>query len=239
MTHIKQMPRLFFDIETVAMKQVEDFLPEPKVDKRLKDQETARADKIADMVERAPLDADLATVKLISMQIGTHGEPTIILVPSKKITKNTVAMLSTLATPGRLIVTTEVDAITKFWDNLNMCNGLSVGYNIMGFDFPFLQRRSMELGIKPAITPNLAKYRTEPTTDLMGTLFGWSWSENIKKLKWIAKRYSLEVLAPEQDGAMVADMTNEELITYGMSDLWVTVQLYNKMNGVYFQHLGE
>jgi hypothetical protein len=219
------------------MKSVEDFLPEPKVDKRLKDQEQARTDKIAEMIDRAPLDPDLATVKLISMQTGTHGEPTIILVPSKKVSKAKVLELSKLA--PKLFVEDEPTAIGHFWDKLNMCNGLAVGYNISGFDFPFLLRRSMDLEVRPGITPNLAKYRTEPVTDLMGILFGWSWGENIKKLKWVAKRYGLQVLAPEVDGAMVADLTDAELIEYGLSDLWVTVQLYQRMNGIYFQHLGE
>jgi DNA polymerase elongation subunit (family B) len=238
-TKLKQLPRLFFDIETVAMKNVEKFLPEPKVDKRLKDQEQARADKIAEMVERAPLDADLATVKLISMQIGTAGLPIIALCTSKKYTKAQKEKLSALVPDNRLMIGSEKEIITRFWEGLNMTNGCSVGYNTMGFDFPFIMRRSMDLGIRPGITPNLAKYRTEPTTDLMGILFNWSWGENIKKLKWIASRYNLEVLAPEVDGAMVADMTDEELITYGLSDLHITVQLYERMNGIYFNHLGE
>ena len=240
-THSRDIPRLFFDIETTAMKGVEDWIPEPKVDKRLKDQETAKADKIAEMIEKAPLDPDLATVRLISMQIGTGGVPTIILVPSKKMSKartqELAGKLYPYPTTPAIKVLSETNAITAFWGALAMCNGCSVGYNTLAFDLPFLMRRSMDLRIQPGITPSMAKYRTEPTTDLYGALFNWSW-EGGKKFKWVMDRYGIEVLAPEQDGSMVADMTDEELITYGLSDLHGTVELYQRMNGIYFNHLG-
>lgn len=239
MAHTKALPILFFDLETVAMKQVEDFLPEPKIDKRLKDQEQARIDKVAEMVERAPLDSDLATIKLISMQVGTEGVPMICLVPAKKLSKQKCRDLALLVPEERLMVGDETAVITRFWEGLSLCNGKCCGYNIMGFDLPFLMKRSMDLGIRPGIMPSLAKYRTAPTTDLMGILSNWSWGDNVKKLKWLAKRYELEVLAPEVDGAMVADMTDAELIEYGLSDIWITVQLYKKMNGVYFNDIGE
>lgn len=235
----KPLPILFFDLETIALAGVEDFLPDPKVDKRLKDQEQARIDKIAEMVERAPLDSDLASVKLISMQIGVNGVPTIILVPSKKVSAVKKKELSALVPEDHLLIMTEAVAINRFWESFNLVGGRCCGYNILGFDIPFLLKRSMDLGVRPGTLPNMAKYRTEPTCDLMGILSGWSWGDNVKKLKWLAKRYNLEVLMPETDGAMVADMSNEDLIKYGLSDLHVTVQLYNKMNGVYFSHLGE
>lgn len=235
--HTKALPILFFDCESIALPHVEQFLPEPRVDKRLKDQEQAKADKIQEMIERAPLDSDLASVKLISMQIGVEGLPMICLVPAKKMSKAKAADLALLVPEGRLIVGDETAVINKFWNGLNLCNGKCCGYNIMGFDLPFLLKRSMDLGIRPGIQPSLAKYRTAPVTDLMGILSNWSWGDNVKKLKWLAKRYDLEVLAPEQDGSMVADMTDAELITYGLSDLFVTVQLYEKMNGVYFNDL--
>jgi hypothetical protein len=238
--HNKALPRLFFDIETTAREDVEDWVQDVKVDKRLKDQETAKANAIAEAIERAPLDSDLATIRLISMQVGLSGVPTIILVPQKKLTKKAQAALSenkilSSGLGGSLIVCDEMTAIEKFWQSLGLCSGCSVGFNTLGFDLPFILKRSMELCVQPGMFPQMAKYRTEPTTDLAGILSNWDYTKS-KRLKWLAKRYGLEVLAEEKDGSMVADMTDEELITYGLSDLWVTVQLYNLMNGVYFNH---
>jgi len=235
----KTLPRLFFDIETVGMKDVESWVPEPKIDARVKDPDkiaAQREEKIAEAVERAGLDADLGVVRLISMQVGVTETPTILLVPSKKMPKAKASAFIKQYEPAKVLLVTETEAIVKFWGNLTMCNGCSVGYNTMGFDLPFLMRRSMDLGIQPGITPAMAKYRAEPTTDLMGLLFNWSWGENVKKLKWVAKRYGLEILAEEVDGSMVASMSDDELLVYGLSDLWVTVQLYQKMNGIYFNH---
>jgi len=161
------------------------------------------------------------------------------------LTKKRIAELGDLAAaggsadnPGTLLVLSEYDAIQTFWGKLAICNGACVGYNILGFDLPFLQRRSMDLGVQPGISPAVSKYRTEPVTDLMGILFNWSWGENIKKLKWLAKRYGIDIPAGEDDGSMVKDMTDEDLIKYGLSDLHVTVELYKKMHGIYFNHFG-
>src|SRR3990172_5126807 len=73
----KPIPRLFFDIETVAAPNVEDYIGEPKIDKRIKDPEkiaAQREEKIEAMIESAPLDPDLGQIALISMQI-TGEEP--------------------------------------------------------------------------------------------------------------------------------------------------------------------
>jgi len=47
-------------------------------------------------------------------------------------------------------------------------------------------RRSFALGIKSSIIPNLAKYRTSPTLDLMMVLYNWG---RAKSLKWVCRRY--------------------------------------------------
>jgi hypothetical protein len=220
----KVTPRLFFDIETVVNPKAIKLLPDPKIDKRIKDPDkiaAAKEEKLADTIEMAPLDPDLAMVTLISMQIGMDGEPMFPHVMKKG--------------PNKM---TEAQVIKEFWKYFALCNGCAVGYNVLSFDLPFLLRRSMDLSITPAIAPNLAKYKNEPITDLYGILYNWSW-EKSKGLKWLAKRYNIEVLAPEVDGSMVKDMTEEELLLYGASDLHVTVELYRKMNGIYFYHLQQ
>jgi hypothetical protein len=234
------------------MPGVEKWIPEPKIDSRIKDEAkiaSAREEKIVEAVARAGLDPDLAQIKLITWMIGTLGPAHLTLVNEKKMSKavktkainklvdeleSKVSPTSTNSFPFYEIdIMTEVEAINQLWGALVMCSGWCVGYNILNFDLPLLQRRSFDLGLKPAITPRLSKYQTEPICDLYGILFNWSW-DNTKKLKWLAKRYGLEILAPEVDGSMVAEMSDAELVLYGYSDLLVTVQLYNKMNGIYF-----
>jgi hypothetical protein len=232
---------LFFDIETVALPGVEEFLPEPRVAANIKDPTkvaAAREEKLAEALERAPLDADLASVKLIAMQVGLDGAPTIALVVGQSPSKTKARKLSALMPAGGALVVTpsEVEAIQLFWGKLIACGGACVGYNILGFDIPFIMRRSMALHIDPGITPNLARYRTEPVTDLMATLFNYSWGEGVKKLKWLAARYGLTVTAPDVDGSKVAGLTDAELIEYGLSDLGLVTQLYRRMNRVYFSH---
>jgi hypothetical protein len=232
---VRQPNRLFIDIETVASPDAQLLLPEPKIDKRIKDEvkiAAAREEKLAEALELAPLDPDLATIALISMQIGTQGDPTILLIDRPEI-KISARLKKLLTTTCYTTIMTEAAAIQTFWKYFAMCGGRAVGYNIISFDIPFLLRRSFDLGVKPAVIPNLAKYRVEPLTDLFCLLFNWNW-QGSKKLKWVCTRYGIEVLAPEVDGSMVKDLSPKELVEYGLSDLHATVELFKRMNGYYF-----
>ena len=73
---------------------------------------------------------------------------------------------------------TEIDVINEFWRVFKECFGKCVGYNILGFDLPYIMRRSMALGIDPnQHSPYLSKYRDEPTTDLMQILYNWEFGK--------------------------------------------------------------
>lgn len=250
------MARLIFDVETTALPNAEELIPEPKVDSRIKDEEkrqAARDEKMAEKLELAALDPDLASVRLISMLVWPDGLPELLLIGPERTNGALVKLKAKVekvitdkeaykrAYPNgyNLRCGSERDALIKFWGNLIMCDGRSVGYNNLAFDIPFLMRRSMDLGLQPGITPSLAKYRTEPTTDMFGVLFNWAWSDT-KKLKWLAKRYNLGLLVEEtQDGGKVEDMEDHELVAYGLSDLAITTGLYRLMDGVYFTHSTE
>jgi len=77
----------------------------------------------------------------------------------------------------------------------------------------------------------MAKYRTEPTIDLMGILYNWG---QAKSLKWVCKRYGINNPLPDLDGSKVKDMDAETLRAYSANDVYLVVQLYEKMQGVYF-----
>lgn len=128
-------------------------------------------------------------------------------------------------------IVTERYILGKFWQLMKQCRGRCCGYNISGYDIPFIMRRSMAVGVLPTMIPNLAKFRTEPITDLMMILYNWY---GYKGLKTVAAIYNLEVLAEGIDGSQVAGLTPDELERYQKSDVYLVQQLYAMMDGYYW-----
>lgn len=206
---------LFFDIETEVNAVALEYVPEPKAPANYKDEEKIAAyiaEKKAEITSTAALDADYGKIVAISMQVGTNVKPKAYLV-------------------GDEDMQTETDLINHFWSVYKACYGWSCGYNIIGFDLPYLLRRSFDLGIKVPVFPVLAKFRTEPTIDLMGILYNWG---QAKGLKWVCKRYGIKNDLPDLDGSQVATMDRETLRAYATNDVKLVVDLYQRMSGVYF-----
>lgn len=211
----EKYPRLFFDIETVADPKAIELIEDPKAPANIKDPEkiaAAVAEKKQQVIDLAPLDSDLAKIAVIGYAVGLDGE-----IVTNVVTKKY----------------TEKRALEDFWLQYAVCGGRSVGYNIMSFDLPFIMKRSFALGVRPSIIPNLAKYRSEPTTDLFMLLCNWSYQGG-HKFKWVLKRYGIEVLAEGMDGSMVKDMSDEDLRLYSRSDVHGVRELYKRMQGYYF-----
>lgn len=219
------MKRLFFDIETVLNPGVIDLMPEPAAPANLKDPEKITAaieEKKREMIEKAALDADYGRILSIGYSSG-DGD-------------NVHVMVNEDVYPDCFLYNNSEEQMLKaFWNLFKECGGACVGYNILGFDLPYLMRRSMALGVKLPFIPNLAKYRTEPITDLMMIIYNWG-SDKYKSLKQVAKLYGIENGAPEVGGSMVSGLDAEQLIAYQISDVKMVMALYEKMNGVYFVH---
>ncbi len=217
------MKRLFFDIETTLNPGVIDLMPEPAAPANLKDPEKIAAaieEKKREMIEKAALDADYGRILSIGYSTGEWVQ----------------VMLNDDVYPDAVTNTySEKEMLETFWRLFKECGGACVGYNILGFDLPYLMRRSMALGVKLPFIPNLAKYRTEPITDLMMIIYNWG-SDKYKSLKQVAKLYGIENAAPDVDGSMVAGLDADQLIAYQISDVKMVMALYEKMNGVYFVH---
>jgi DNA polymerase elongation subunit (family B) len=217
------MKRLFFDIETTLNPGVIDLMPEPAAPANLKDPEKIAAaieEKKREMIEKAALDADYGRILSIGYSTGEWVQ----------------VMLNDDVYPDAVANTySEKEMLETFWRLFKECGGACVGYNILGFDLPYLMRRSMALGVKLPFIPNLAKYRTEPITDLMMIIYNWG-SDKYKSLKQVAKLYGIENAAPDVDGSMVAGLDADQLIAYQISDVKMVMALYEKMNGVYFVH---
>lgn len=208
------MKYLFFDIETEANKHALEFMPEPNAPANYKDPEKIKAyieDKKAEQSKTAALDPDYGEIIAISYQYGVGGE---------------LATLLASELEGG-----EAELISLFWRAYADANGRSCGYNIMGFDLPYLMRRSFSLRIMPSVKPFLAKYRTDPTLDLMAVLYNWG---QAKGLKWVCKRYGIQNDLPDLDGSQVGEMDAETLKAYCANDVKLVVRLFQRMQGIYF-----
>lgn len=210
---------LFFDIETTAHPKAQDFI-QVKPPANYKDPAKIAEyvqEKSTEQLANAALDPDLGAVRAIAWRIGPNGETVVRLVNGKA---------------------SETEVISEFWSLLFSFRlmGRCCGYNILSFDLPFLMHRSMDLGVRMNASPNLARYRTDPITDLFAILFNWGPG---KGLKWVAKRYGLRNSVPELDGSQVAGMDDALLSQYVASDVDLVAQLYRKMCGVYFPALHD
>ncbi len=206
-----KLSRLYFDLETIANLDALQHAPAPEPAANLKDPEKIAKsieEKRQEQIDRAPLDPDYGEIVTLGFATYPDGEVTVLHGDERAI-------------------------LTGFWAAFAECSGRCVGYNILSFDLPYLLRRSMALGIRPPFMPVLAKYRTDPVTDLMGILYNWG---PAKGLKQVAKLYGLPVACPEVDGSQVGGLPLEKIIEYQVSDVKLTIALWQRMNGVYFNH---
>jgi hypothetical protein len=228
--------RLFFDIETKADPDALALMPDPKAPGNIKDPakiEAAIAEKKAEQVSMAALDPDYAQVYALGYSISYYNDETIhVLTTDDVIWDRQVHHVGMDFDQVQAIeeCRSEADLLKQFWAALTFCEGRAVGFNVLAFDFPFLLARSMYLGVKPSLIPNLAKFRTEPITDLYAIRYGWGPG---KGLKQCAKLLGIEIPAPGS-GAEVANMTYEELTAYQESDVILVQKMFERMNGVYF-----
>jgi len=208
------LPLLFFDIKTAANPDALEFLPEPAAPANYKDAEKIAqyvSEKKTELALQAPLDADLGKVTAIAMQRGLENAAEVYL----------------SGDDGTL---DEKTLLECFWQAFSHLNGRACGYNILGFDLPYLLRRSFALRIDVPLLPRLAKYQIEPVVDLMGILYNWG---NACGLKWVCKRYDIPNTLPDLDGSKEVEMDRDMLRKYAGNELILIIELYKRMCGVY------
>lgn len=205
---------LYFDVETEANEKALEFMEEPVPPSNYKNPETIAKyieEKKIEQIERAALDADYGKIIAIGVK------------------ENDGEVESKLAG----IDITEKGLICWFWKLFANNQGQCCGYNIIGFDLPYLMRRSFDLGIvlPNKYKPDLRRYQTYPTCDLMNIMYNWG---TARGLKWVCKRYGIDNPLPDLDGSQVKDMDSETLKTYVENDVELIYKLYSRMFGVYF-----
>jgi 3'-5' exonuclease len=237
----RRQARLFFDIETGANPENCELMPDPVIEAPANYKDPAKiaeyiAEKTASakiaQLEKAALDPDYG--KILSIGYSTGKSMIVEMVGDViNVTEEEHPETGEIAKVEEYL--SEYEMIGNFWDAYARCNGYAVGYNILGFDLPYLIRRSMALGLKVPVRPNLAKFRDEPITDLMMILYNWG-SDRYKSLKQVARLYKIPNDCQGLDGSQVGTMDRETLRAYQANDVRMISGLYVLMNGVYFSH---
>ena len=125
----------------------------------------------------------------------------------------------------------EKELLRRFWGRVgDLRPSLFVTHNGLGFDFPFIKKRSIILQVKPSMEINLAKFRSEPVYDTMAVWSNWDMRGWVK-LDVLAR--ALNVDTKTGSGAQVAEMwaagQGEAIAEYCLHDAYVTYACYQRM----------
>jgi DNA polymerase elongation subunit (family B) len=126
----------------------------------------------------------------------------------------------------------ERELLRHFWARLAQDRPtLFITHNGLGFDLPFIRKRSIIHQVRPTLDINLAKFRTEPVYDTMAIWSNWDMRGWVK-LDVLAR--ALQVETKLGSGAQVADMWEKgqglDLARYCLQDTYVTYACYCRMN---------
>ena len=126
----------------------------------------------------------------------------------------------------------ERELLRQFWARLAQDRpALFITHNGLGFDLPFIKKRSIINQVKPSLDINLAKFRTEPVYDTMAIWSNWD-TRGWVKLDVLAR--ALQVDTKSGSGEQVAEMWEKrqgrELAQYCLQDTYVTYACYSRMN---------
>ena len=125
----------------------------------------------------------------------------------------------------------EQELLRRFWARLGELRpSLFITHNGLGFDLPFLKKRSIIHRVKPSMEINLARFRTEPVYDVMAVWGNWD-ARGWVKLDVLAR--ALQVETKSGSGKQVAEMwargRRREIAEYCLQDTYVTYACYQRM----------
>ena len=126
----------------------------------------------------------------------------------------------------------EKELLRQFWQKMGQLRpSLFITHNGLGFDLPFIKKRSIIQQVKPAFDINLAKFRTDPVYDTMAIWSNWDMRGWVK-LDVLAR--ALNVESKSGSGSQVAEMwakgQGKEIAEYCLQDTFVTYGCYCRMN---------
>ena len=126
----------------------------------------------------------------------------------------------------------EKPLLKEFWQKLKENNyPYVITYNGLGFDLPFIWKRSVILAVEGTKEFNLRRYTTDYNYDIMAVWCNWD-VRNAIKLDNLTKILGVE--SKSGSGADVYDMWQKreykKIAEYCMQDVFVTYQCYSRMN---------
>jgi len=126
----------------------------------------------------------------------------------------------------------EKQLLRQFWTRLAQDRpSLFIAHNGLGFDLPFIKKRSVIHQVKPSVDISLAKFRVEPVFDTMAVWSNWE-TRGWVKLDVLAR--ALNVETKSGSGKQVADLwakgQRKEIAEYCLQDTYVTYACYCRMN---------
>jgi DNA polymerase elongation subunit (family B) len=126
----------------------------------------------------------------------------------------------------------EKELLRQFWARIAQDRPtLFITHNGLGFDLPFIKKRSIIHQVKPSYDINLAKFRAEPVYDTMAIWSNWD-TRGWVKLDVLAR--ALHVETKSGSGSQVAEMwekgQGQELARYCLQDTYVTYACFCRMN---------
>lgn len=133
----------------------------------------------------------------------------------------------------------ERELLRLFWEKIGVLRpSLYITHNGLGFDLPFIKKRSMIHQVKPTVEISLAKFRTEPVYDTLAVWSNWE-SRGWVKLDVLARALNVETKSGsgKQVGEMWAKGQGKEIAEYCLHDTYVTYACYSRM--VYRQPLSR
>lgn len=205
---------LFLDIETEANPAALECLQAPQPPKNYKDPDKIAKyieDKQKEQVAKAALDQDYGMITAAAVRLSVDSTTKGWLVNERR---------------------TEADLLRTIWSCIEWAGGYICGYNVIGFDLPYIIRRSFERGVNAPMVIDLNRYQVRPITDLMLAFAHWD-IKKVKSLKFICQRYGIENPLPDLDGSQYAEMPPEIRLLYVKNDVDMTVALYRRMVGYY------
>ena len=136
---------------------------------------------------------------------------------------------------GERFTMDECKILEDFWLRMrrfNVNRDRMVGHNILGFDLPFIYKRSRILGVEPTRWLSMAKYRSQPVYDTMREFDCWNWGPSTS-LDSLARAMGLEGKGGGIDGSKVYDYwrdgRHQELRAYSMGDAILARQVYGRL----------
>lgn len=125
----------------------------------------------------------------------------------------------------------EKELLRQFWVRIAQIRpSLLITHNGLGFDLPFIKKRSIINQVKPTIDIPLAKFRTEPVYDTMAIWSNWE-TRGWVKLDVLAR--ALNVETKSGSGKQIAEMwakgQGKDIAEYCLQDTYVTYACYCRM----------